>query len=144
MKPKEFIDQLDDAKVLAAINLAEQKSSGEIRLYVSNGRVDDALSAAQIQFARLGMEKTRLRNGVLLFFAPKSQQFAIMGDSAIHEKCGNDYWQEISKEMSALLKGGQFTQAIVQAINRVGDALAKHFPRAPEDRNELPDGIVRD
>jgi len=28
MKPKEFIDQLDDAKVLAAINLAEQKSSG--------------------------------------------------------------------------------------------------------------------
>jgi len=106
--------------------------------------VDDALSPAQIQFARLGMEKTRLRNGVLLFFAPKSQQFAIMGDSAIHEKCGNDYWQEISKEMSALLKGGQFTQAIVQAINRVGDALAKHFPRAPEDRNELPDGIVRD
>jgi uncharacterized membrane protein len=144
MKPKEFIDQLDDAKVLAAIRLAEEKSSGEIRLYVSHTKVNDALNAAEIQFARLGMRNTRLRNGVLLFFAPKSQQFAIVGDSGIHEKCGHDYWREISNQMSALFKSGQFTEAIVQAINRVGDALAKHFPRGPDDRNELPDGIARD
>jgi len=144
MKPKEFIDQLDDARIMAAIASAEQKSSGEIRLYVSNEKVDDALAAAQMQFARLGMEKTRLRNGVLVFFAPKSQRFAVVGDSGIHEKCGDDYWQGISNQMSALLKNGRFTEAVVEAITGIGETLAKHFPRAPEDRNELPDGIIRD
>jgi uncharacterized membrane protein len=144
MKPKHFLDQLDEARVLTAIAAAEQESSGEIRIYVSGERVVDSLAAAQIQFARLGMEKTQHRNAVLLFFAPKSQQFAIVGDTAIHEKCGPDYWRQISDEMTVLLKNGRFTEAVVEAITRMGDVLASHFPRTQGDRNELTDEIAGD
>ena len=144
MKPKHFLDQLDEARILAAIAAAEQKSSGEVRIYVSGEKVADSLAAAQVQFARLGMEKTQDRNGVLLFFAPKSQQFAIVGDTGIHEKCGPDYWHEISGRMTVLLKNGRFTEAVVEAITRMGDVLASHFPRAQGDRNELTDEIAGD
>ena len=144
MKPKEFIDKLDDAKVMAAIATAEQKSSGEIRVFVSNDKPADALSAAEAEFLKLGMAKTRERNGVLIYFAPKVQQFAVVGDKAIHEKCGPDFWQHIATEISVHLKAGEFTEAVVEAVSEIGAVLARHFPRSPDDRNELPNQVVRD
>ena len=144
MKPKEFIDKLDDAKVTAAIASAEQKSSGEIRVFVSNDKPADALAAAEAEFLKLGMVKTRERNGVLIYFAPKIQQFAVVGDKAIHEKCGADFWQGIASRISAHLKAGEFTEAVVEAVTEIGAVLARHFPRSPDDRNELPNQVVRD
>ena len=144
MKPKEFIDKLDDNKVMAAIAEAERKSSGEIRVFVSNEKPPDALAAAEVQFLKLGMNKTRERNGVLVFFAPTIQQFAVVGDKAIHEKCGSDFWQQIASEITTHLKAGEFTEAVVDAVTHIGDVLIKHFPRSPDDRNELPNQIIRD
>jgi len=46
--------------------------------------------------------------------------------------------------MSDLLKQGQFTDAILDAIHKVGDVLARYFPRDSDDQNELPDQIVRE
>ena len=144
MKPKEFLQKLDDDKVMATIAEAERKSSGEIRVFVSNEKPSDALRAAAAQFLKLGMDKTRERNGVLLFFAPKVQQFAVVGDDGIDAKCGLDFWQQIASEITTHLKAGEFTEAVVDAVTHVGDVLAKHFPRSPDDRNELPNQIVRD
>lgn len=144
MKPKEFIDKLDDNKVMAAIAEAERKSSGEIRVFISHEKPPDALAAAEAQFLKLGMAQTRERNGVLIFFAPKIQQFAVVGDKAIHEKCGPDFWQQIAAEITTHLKAGEFTEAVGDAVSHIGDVLAKHFPRSPDDRNELPNQIIRD
>ena len=36
------------------------------------------------------------------------------------------------------------SDAILDAIQKVGDVLARHFPRDSDDQNELPDRIVRD
>jgi uncharacterized membrane protein len=144
MKPKEFLDKLDDDKVTATIAEAERKSSGEIRVFVSNEKPSDTLAAAAAQFLKLGMEKTRERNGVLIFFAPKLQQVAVVGDQGIDARCGLDFWQRITAEITAHLKAGEFTEAVVDAVTHVGDALAKHFPRSPDDRNELPNQIARD
>jgi uncharacterized membrane protein len=144
MKPKEFIDKLDDTKVMATIAAAEQKSSGEIRVFVSNDKPADALAAAEAEFLKLGMTKTRERNGVLIFFAPKVQQFAVIGDQGIHEKCGADFWKHIATKISAHLKADDFTAAVVEAVTEIGAVLARHFPRSPDDRNELPNQVVRD
>ena len=144
MKPAEFIDRIDDKQVLAAIERAEAASSGELRLFIAHQRMENPLAAARVQFARLGMEKTRLRNGVLIYFAPKSQRFAIVGDEGINVKCGDTFWQSIVNEMAPLLAQGEFTKAIVTAIERVGAVLAEHFRREPGDQNELPNQIIRE
>ena len=143
MKPDEFLDQLDDAKIVATIGEAEQQSSGQIRVYVSHKKREDALTAAHIRFQKLGMARTRHRNAVLIYFAPLTHQFAIVGDTGIHQKCGDDFWRGISAAMSAQLKQGKFTEAIVDAIRKTGDILAQHFPHDPDDRDELPNEIVR-
>ena len=144
MKTKEFLAQVDDAKVLAAIDAAEQKSSGEIRVFVSNELIDDVMTAAQGQFTKLGMTNTKNRNGVLLFFAPKTQRFAVIGDKGVHEKCGQPFWDDVRSLMAERLKAGQFTDAVVAAVNRIGDLLAQHFPREPGDINELPNQVARE
>lgn len=144
MNPKEFIARLDESKVLRAIEEAEQKTSGEIRVFVSHRHIGDPLLAGQKQFERLGMTHTQLRNGVLLFFAPVTQKFAIVSDSGIHEKCGAPFWQELSRHMEIHLKSAHFTEAVVAAIQKVGEVLAQHFPRNPNDINELSNRIARD
>ncbi len=147
MKHSEFLSHLDDEKIVSAIAAAERRSSGEIRVFISRktpATGQETLALAQQTFASLGMTQTRHRNGVLLFFAPGTQQFAILGDSAVHEKCGDSFWQEVTAALSTLLKQGHFTGALLAGIEKAGAVLAQHFPRGPDDRNELPDGIERD
>ena len=147
MRHKEFLDQLNDAEVVKAISAAEEKSSGEIRVFVSRQKPStggETLALAEKTFTQLGMANTKYRNGVLLFFAPRTQQFAIVGDAGIHERCGGDFWNEISGVMSQLLRQGKFTEAVVAGINQAGAALARHFPRDSDDRNELPNKVERD
>lgn len=144
MKPKDFISKLDEEKIVAAIGEAELKTSGEIRVYISRKNRDDALDAAQKRFEKLGMTNTRLRNGVLIYLAPQTQKFAVVGDVGIHKICGDSFWNMIREKMSALLRGGHFTEAILAAVHETGTALSKHFPRRPDDTNELPDQIIRD
>jgi uncharacterized membrane protein len=147
MQHKEFLDQLDDAQVIKAISEAETKSSGEIRVFVSKQKPvtgEETLKLAQQTFTKLGMAATKYRNGVLLFFCPLTQQFAIVGDAGIHEKCGAGFWSEISQEMSQLLRQGNFTAAVIAGIHKAGAALVQNFPRDPDDRNELPNAVERD
>jgi uncharacterized membrane protein len=144
MTRKTFLNALDDDRIIAAIGEAEKRSSGEIRVYVSSKSVADAVAAAQAEFLRLGMEKTRDRNGVLIFIAPQSRAFAIVGDLAIHQRCGDLFWTEVAGTMETHLKNSRYTDALLAAIARVGAILAEHFPRSTDDVNELPDQITGD
>src|SRR5581483_11468561 len=94
MDPKLFIDQLDHSVLDRAISAAEEKTSGTIRIHISDQHRSDALAAAQSQFEKLGMANTPNRNAVLIYFAPRSDSFAIVGDIGTHKKCGDQVWQQ--------------------------------------------------
>jgi uncharacterized membrane protein len=146
VKQEAFLGAIDDARIVSAIRAAESRSRGEIRVHVAEGQVEDARRAAEADFARLGMAATAERNGVLILVAPESQTLAVIGDRAIHERCPPGFWDEVAAAVAAEFRGARFTDGIVIAVTRVGDELARHFPRRPgeEDRNELPDGVSRD
>jgi uncharacterized membrane protein len=145
MKPDAFVKALDDERILAAIREAEARSRGEIRVHVAEGPVDDPRAAAQADFERLGMTATAERNGVLILVAPESQAFAVVGDRGIDERCDEGFWATVAEAMREDLQAGRFTEGLVVAVERVGEVLARHFPRRPEDddQNELPDAISR-
>jgi uncharacterized membrane protein len=134
---------IDDSRVVAAISVAELRTSGEIRVFISQRKTDDAVAAAQKQFERLGMTQTAQRNGVLIFLTPGSRSFAVIGDKGVHEKCGDAFWRDLADAMTERFKRGEFTDGLVFGIDRAGALLAQHFPRAPDDRNELPDTIEK-
>jgi uncharacterized membrane protein len=144
MNSREFISKLDDEKIVAEIVRAEQSTSGEIRVFVSRKAVDDVVTRAQRRFEKLGMTQTALRNGVLLYFAPHARKFAVVGDLGIHEKCGPEFWEEVSTEVRAHLRNERFTDAVIHGVRKVGEVLARHFPPLPGDRDELPNDIARD
>ena len=144
MKEQQFIEQLQNEQIVAAICAAEAKTSGEVRVFISGKETSDPLAAAQEEFTRMGMTRTAERNGVLIFVAPRSQKFAIIGDKGINERCGENFWHEVAEDMAAHFKKAEFTEGIVSAIHKAGTLLAEHFPRRTGDQNELPDAVERD
>ncbi len=143
MKAPQFIHQLREPEIVAAIRAAEQKTSGEVRVFISAKDVADPVAAAQEQFTRLGMTQTRDRNAVLIYLAPVTCKFAVIGDSGVHARCGDAFWQELAASMTDHFRKSEFTEGIVQGVRRAGDLLAEHFPRRPDDHNELSDGVER-
>jgi uncharacterized membrane protein len=132
---------IDHDRVVAAIAAAELRTSGEIRILIARQKADDPVAAARSHFERLGMTQTAARNGVLIFVAPTSHTFAIVGDTAVHEKCGDDFWRDVAQSMEQQFRRGQFTEGLVNGVERAGALLAEYFPRQPDDRNELPNRI---
>lgn len=135
------LPKIDHRRVVAAIGAAESKTSGEIRVVVSRRKITEPVAEAQKQFERLGMTDTQHRNGVMILLAPRSRTFAVIGDTAVHEKCGDAFWRELADAMGEHFKRGDFTAGLVHGIERAGALLAEHFLRAADDRNELPDEI---
>jgi uncharacterized membrane protein len=142
MNLTEFLFHLDDDRIVAAIREAENRSSAEIRVYIADGRPTDPVAAALEHFDRAGMSRTRDRNAVLVYVAPRSQTFAVVGDEAAHRCCGDGFWQTVSDEMRQRF-GDDPNAAIVHAIFRVADRLSGEFPCRVDDRNELPDQVLR-
>lgn len=134
--------ELDRDRIVAAIAAAELRTAGEIRVVVERRTIADPVAEARRQFERLGMTRTAARNGVLILVAPRSHAFAIIGDTGIHRHCGEEFWREAAAEMTDHFKRGEFTTGLEHAIAKTGASLALHFPRQPDDRNELPDSVV--
>jgi uncharacterized membrane protein len=143
MQTKEFLARLDHPRISAAIASAEQKSSGEIRVFIHRGSFKgDALPVAERKFQELGMGKTAERNAILILVAPEAQKFAVIGDEGVHQKCGLEFWQQLVEAMRGHFKREEFTDALVEAIETAGELLARYFPRRSDDRNELPDAPI--
>jgi uncharacterized membrane protein len=129
MHPKKLIQQLPHDTIVGAIREAEQKTSGEIRVLISHKSVEDPVADAQKEFVRLGMTNSPEKNGVLIFVAPRTHKFAVIGDAGVHAKCGDVFWQELAKAMTDYFRKSEFTEGIIHAVRKAGDLLAEHFPR---------------
>ncbi|CAN5832002.1 TPM domain-containing protein [soil metagenome] len=139
-----FLFRLRHKRVVQAIVEAESRTSGEIRVVVTHLKCPDPMLTAREHFEKLGMTQTRHRNGVLIFMAPRTRNFAVIGDEGVHEKCGEHFWLAVAAHMSAELREGRFTEALVHAVEESGELLARHFPPDTENRNELPDRVIID
>lgn len=142
MQTKQFLNALEHTQIAEAIGEAELRTSGEIRVFVAKAATEDPVRAAQAEFHRLKMDATAEHNGVLIYIAPKSQTFAIIGDKGIHEKCGQPFWGQVAEAMRMDLAAGRYTDAIVYGIHEAATRLSEYFPRRPDDRNELPNEVV--
>ncbi|HUU04296.1 MAG TPA: TPM domain-containing protein [Patescibacteria group bacterium] len=142
MRKHKMLDLIDDIKIKAAIALAEQQTSGEIRVSVSSFFWGNVRRVAAKAFQRLGMQATRDRNGILFFIVPSRHAFAIIGDEGIHQKVGQEFWEKLVAAMAVDFKAGNFNEGLVRGITEAGRLLGVHFPyQGEKDVNELPDDI---
>jgi uncharacterized membrane protein len=142
MTRKKLIRTIDREKIKEAIQKAEHRTSGEIRVSVAPFFWGNVHKAAEKAFARLGMTRTKDRNAVLFFVVPARRKFVVLGDSAIHERVGPEFWHRIVAVVTERFRTGDFTGGLIRGIEEVGGQLSAHFPYdAATDLGELPDDV---
>lgn len=134
-------DGVDPDRIVERIKAAESATTGQIHVHVSHRSVKDASAAAAREFRRLRMDRTPHRNAVLIYVAPRSRSFAVYGDAAVHERCGDDFWRAVVADMQGDLRQGRLTEGILKGIDRLGATLAEQFPRGSSggSNNVVPD-----
>jgi len=142
MTRKQLFRIVDREKVKEAIQKAELRTSGEICVSVASFFWGSVEKAADKAFARLGVARTKERNGVLFFIVPSRRKFVVLGDRGIHEHVGQEFWNRISEVVSIKFRGGDFTGGLIKGIEEIGEQLAAHFPYDPAtDKDELSDDV---
>jgi len=143
-KVKEFLTEEEKNSIVQALRAAEERTSGEIRVFVeSRCKYVDAIDRAREIFFLLKMEETAERNATLVYVAVKDKQAAIFGDEGIHQRVGQKYWEEEVNKMLVYFKEEHLGDGLCLAIYDIGQALHLHFPYDRDtDKNELPDHIV--
>jgi uncharacterized membrane protein len=78
-----------------------------------------------------------------LYIAYKDKQLAILGDHGIHQKLGNEFWNNEVRKIIQAFNATHFVEGVITIVNDIGEALYIHFPYDQvSDKNELPDDIV--
>ncbi len=142
-KVEDFLTKAEEQEVVQAIGKAEKNTSGEIRVHIEKETSMAAIDRAMEVFRSLNMENTSERNGVIIYVAVKSHQFAIYGDKGINEKVGDDFWNCTKDAMQNHFQHGDFKQGLIDGILNAGEQLKKHFPYVDNDLDELTNEISK-
>jgi uncharacterized membrane protein len=138
---RNFFSEREQQVIVNAIASAELKTSGEIRVHIENFCFGNEVLKAQKIFTHLNMQNTLEHNGVLIYIATVSRKVAVIGDSGIHAKLGQEFWNEVVQEMILKFREGRKAEALAECIIECGEQLGKYFPRSSDDKDELSNNI---
>jgi uncharacterized membrane protein len=137
-----FLTKEQEQTIISAIKEAELNTSGEVRVHIEDKcKGGDAIERAKEVFAKLGMHETELQNGVIIYVATKDHKLAIWGDKGIHEKVGQQFWNEEIELMKKYFQADDHESGLRDAVLMVGEKLKEFFPYQKDDVNELSDDI---
>jgi uncharacterized membrane protein len=147
-KIEAFLTPTEEANIIEAIRLAEQNTSGEIRVHLeatstsakSQTKINVLDRAANV-FDELHMANTKASNGVLIYVAVEDRELVIMGDKGINDLVATDFWESTKDAIISKFKNAEMAAGLVDGILKAGQQLKKHFPYEKGDSNELPDEI---
>lgn len=138
-----FLTPEDEQEVVAAINQAELKTSGEIRVHIEGHSDLDHFNRAVAVFHELKMNATAKRNGVLIYVAVQDKSFVIYGDQGINELVENDFWDSTKDTIQLHFREGNFKEGLIAGILKSGEVLKQHFPWEEDDVDELSNDISK-
>jgi uncharacterized membrane protein len=142
-KVEDFLSKEEEQDIVEAIRVAENNTSGEIRVHIEQTTSKAPFDRALEVFHELKMHETQLQNGVLFYFAVADKTFAICGDKGINDVVTPDFWDCTKDAMILQFKSGNFKQGIVDGILNAGEQLKKYFPWSEGNTNELSNEISK-
>ncbi len=113
------------------------------RLFIPKARVAEAVHLHSLAaFTGHGLHHTKHHTGILILASLLERRVVVLADRGIHEKVESGSWDEIVRIITDGLKARDACNAFCKAIERCGEILARHFPRSPDDEDELPDRLI--
>lgn len=125
----------------ALIANAEKRTSCEFKIHFEDFFQGDLMDRASYVFIQLGMQKTRLRNGVLIFISLERKQLAILGDIGFKPILSQSDWIFYSDEMINQFKKQQYLIGLEHFFTSFTEKIKDHFPWEENDINELDNAI---
>jgi len=127
----------------AALGFAVCSVPAVKRRLIPKDRIESAVDLRSLAaFAAHGLHHTRAHTGVLILISLLEHRVEVLADKGINEKVSAGTWDEIVHIITAGLKSGNACDGFCQAIERCGEILAQHFPRSPDDQDELANKLV--
>ena len=142
MNPEKFLSREENQQIETAIRQSERQMSAELKLVILRHCWKTIRQKAKDVFFKLHLDQTRQRNGVLILLVTTNREFLIYGDQGIHEKVGQNFWEDIRDQMLRYFREDRFGDGIEYGILQIGEKLAACFPRQKDDVNELSDDIT--
>ncbi|WP_312421875.1 TPM domain-containing protein [Epilithonimonas sp.] len=137
----QFLTDTEMASLVEAIKIAEDHSSGEIRVHIDSTAEDDFAKKAFAIFRSLEMHQTKERNGVLFYVNFVQHYLTIIGDEGIHKKVKQQFWDTLHDEITSQFARENYCEGLKEAILKTGLELKKYFPVDGENINELSNDI---
>ncbi|AJE03418.1 TPM domain-containing protein [Geobacter pickeringii] len=111
--------------------------------FVGRRRLHEAVRERAVRaFYEKGLYRTRGATGILIFISLLERKVWILGDRGINEKIAPHFWNEIAVTLTKGLREGEGGAALCRAIAACGAELSRHFPRAADDTDELPNDLL--
>ncbi len=142
-KVEDFLTSKEEQAIIAAIRVAEQHTSGEIRVHLEPSTEKPSLERAKEVFCFLKMDETVLQNGVLFYVAVDNKQFAVIGGKGIDKKVPSNFWNSIKDRVISEFSKGNYKIGLTAGIQETGKKLKAYFPIESTDTNELSNEISK-
>jgi putative membrane protein len=113
------------------------------RVFISDREMQAQVrDAAEIQFYRKGVFRTREATGVLIYVSVFERKVRVLGDRGINLRIPEGTWAGVAATIAQGVREGRPAESVCRAVGRVADLLAEKFPVAPGDVDELKNLVV--
>jgi len=137
-----LLNSVEQSWLVEKIRIAEQFTTGEIRVHLEDYTLSSPLERATEVFVELKMHETRFRNGVLIYVAVRQNRFCIIGDMGINHVVDDEFWKQEVKILRADFRKENYYEGLSKVVNHIGIELQEHFPVGSDTNpNELPNDI---
>ena len=140
-KIEDFLTQIEEAQIIDAIRVAENNTSGEIRVHLEKTSDKNPLERAKEVFYFLKMDETKNHNGVLFYVAVDDKKFSVLGDEGIDKVVSKDFWESIKDAIIKQFSQQKYADGLKEGILETGKKLKEYFPYKLDDKDELPNKI---
>jgi uncharacterized membrane protein len=127
-----------------AVAAGEQRHRGELRVAVESSLRLEALlrdlpvrARAEEMFSGLRVWDTADNSGVLLYVNWADRDIEIVADRGIAARVAQDEWEAVCRGIEAHFRAGRFESGMLEGIDRITALLARHFPAATVNPDEL-------
>lgn len=142
---KYFSDD-DLIEIKHSVTEAEMKTSGEIVVYFQQKRnwlekLYDHDELTLKHFYRLGVYRTKDKTGVLVYILFEERYFNILTDEGIHKKIPFEIWDRVENNLKEEFAKENYLAGVKSVVTEIGKILAKEFPRANDDVDEISNEV---
>ena len=114
-----------------------------LKPFLAGSKIDEEVHQRALQaFFSHNIHATKERTGILIMVSILERRVEILADTGINAKVTEDTWQKVLTDMVSKIKSSELTDGICIAVQECGEILAKDFPGAHDNPNEIKNKII--